>query len=129
MVRYLGEPEPAYNGDEGGAKTKVNMWGGSQTDTTPDAVKGLNTSSMAKPSLEGYLMGFSRSPAKAGIPSGIGPESNIGFGPGGVATKGFGSLVGSKNLNVDTGKAMPKHMIAPKKDSDFMASEGTFPSL
>lgn len=129
MVKYLGEPEAPYQGDDGGAKTSVNMWGGSQKDTSPQAVKGLNTGSMARPAIEGYLAGFGRSPAKEGIAIGIGNDSSVGFGPGGFATKGFGSMTGSKLSNADTSKAMPKHMIAPKPDSDFMAAEGTFPSL
>lgn len=126
MVRYLGEAEPTYNGEDGKARTKTNVVGADLKDDV--RIKGIGGEDLNTPHLQGYLQGFAQSSPKAGVPATIGPESSVGFGPGGAADKNMGSNQKGQALQGQV-KSTPKNMVAPNANSYFKDDEGYFPMV
>lgn len=127
MVRYFGEPEGTYHGEDGKARTKTNQVGADLKDDV--RIKGIGGEDLKTPHLQGYLQGFAQTNEKNGVASGgIGHGTNVGFGPGGSADKNLGSNQKGQALQGQVPAAQPSNV--KKQDrSYFMDAEGTFPMV
>ena len=126
MVRYFGEPEGTYHGEDAKARTKTNQVGADLKDDV--RIHGLGGEDLKTPHLQGYLQGFAQTSTKKGTAVGLGHESNTGFGPGGKADKALGANQKGQALTGQKPGAH-KNMVSEKTDSYFLQSEGTFPAV
>ena len=122
MVRYFGEPEGTYHGEDGKARTKTNQVGADLKDDV--RIKGIGGEDLKTP----HIQGFAQSNQKNGIAVGIGHESNTGFGPGGAADKNLGANQKGQALQGQV-SAKPPNNVKKVDRNYFMDNEGTFPMV
>jgi hypothetical protein len=118
MVRYFGEPDPVYVGEDKEAKSKVSAYGQELPEKTKPGMECLGEVSLGSPGVAwGAVQGFGASSPMNGIPFGLGEQSNCGFGPGGVANPDFCSY-GGKAVASSTKSTLQQG--APTPDSLFL---------